>query len=263
MKDAVWLAWIEQLAVAPACNDRENELPRSLFHCRLDDQPDHLVPDRLLRPECWEGLSDRPFFLNSDCFFTSGGELPAAAPIDGFAQQGQVVWIRDPGSDALQPFWLGPELTTALSGVQPGDPAPALSPHARRTLITANVLVPYDYAFCRRKQWADIVSVTAAKFQLRGYAPVGRLIHTFHIGALRRYYRHQLRTGKLHFGDSQSPLRYVSYNDPVIRFFHQQLTAAMTAFAGEPVKPSYVYLASYQPGPILKSTRTASNATSA
>jgi len=252
MKDAVWLAWIEQLAVAPACNDREKELPRSLFHCRLDDQPDHLVPERLLRPEYWEGLSDRPLFLNSDCFFTSGGELPAAAPIDGFTQQGPMVWIRDPGSDALQPFWLGPELTTALSGVQPGDSAPALSPQARHTLIVANVLVPYDYAFCRRQRWTDIVSVTAAKFQSQGYAPVGQLIHPFHIAGLRRYYRHQLRTGKLHFGDSQSPLRYVSYNDPVIRFFHQQLTAAITAFAGEPVKPSYVYLASYQPGADLE-----------
>ena len=44
MKDAAWLAWIEQLAVAPASQDRENELSRSVFHCRLDDQPDHLVP---------------------------------------------------------------------------------------------------------------------------------------------------------------------------------------------------------------------------
>lgn len=252
MKDAVWLAWIEQLAVAPANDDRENELSRSLFHCRLDDQPDHLVPNRLLRPEYWEGPSDRPLFLNSDCFFTTGGELPAPIPIAVFAQQGQMVWIRDPGSDALQPFWLGPELTAMLSGVQPGDPAPALSPQARRTLMMANVLVPHDHVSRRNGQWDDIVSVTGARFQSQGYAPVGRLIHPFHIAALRRYYRHQLRTGKLRLGDSQSPLRYVSYNDPVAGFFHQQLTAAISAFAGEPVKPSYVYLASYKAGAILE-----------
>jgi hypothetical protein len=253
MKDAVWLAWIEQLAVAPASADRENELPRSLFHCRLDDQPDHLVPERLLRPECWENLVDRPLFLNSDCFFAPGGELPAATPsIAAFAKQGQMVWIRDPASDALQPFWLGCELTTMLCGVQPGDTAPALSPQARRKLIMANVLVPRDYVSRRSQQWADIVSVTGAQFQSQGYAPVGRLIHPFHIAALRRYYRHQLRTGKLHLGDSQSPLRFVSYNDPVARFFHQQLTAAIAAFAGEPLKPSYVYLASYKAGAILE-----------
>jgi hypothetical protein len=253
MKDAAWLAWIEQLAVAPAGHGRDNELPRSLFHCRLDDQPDHLVPERLLRPEYWEGLSDRPLFLNPDCFFTRDGELPAGVPTAGFATAGEMVWITDPGSEALQPFWLGHELSTLLSGAQPGDPAPStLSPQARRILITANVLVPDDYAARRRKQWAEIVSVTGAQFQSQGYAPVGRLMHPFHIAALRRYYRHQLRTGKLRLGDGQSPLRYISYNDPVASFFHQQLTAAMTAFAGEPVKPSYVYLASYQPGAILE-----------
>jgi hypothetical protein len=253
MKDATWLAWIEQLAVAPAGHDRGKELPRPLFHCRLDDQPDHLVPARLLRPEHWEGLVDRPLFVNPDCVFTADGEPPPAAPTANFATQGQMAWITDPANDALQPFWLGPELSTELSGAQPGDRAPSnLSPQARRTLITANLLVSDDYPSHRRQQWAEIVSVTGAQFQQQGYAPVGRLIHPFHIAALRRYYRHQLRTGTLHLGDGQSPLRYIAYNDPVARFFHQQLTAAVTAFAGEPVKASYVYLASYQPGAILE-----------
>src|ERR1700674_3198648 len=115
IKDAAWLAWIEQLAVAPAGQDRENELPRSLFHCRLDDQPDHLVPERLLRPAYWEGSSDRPLFLNPDCFFTSDGELAADVPTDTFANQGPMVWIKDPGSDALQPFSLSSELSNMLS----------------------------------------------------------------------------------------------------------------------------------------------------
>jgi hypothetical protein len=181
--------------------------------------------------------------------------LPAAFAVD-FAG-GKIVGIRDPGrdpgNDALQPFWLAPELSAILSGAQPGDPAPAtLSPHARRTLILANLLVPDDYPFRRRQQWDEIVSITGAKFRSQGYAPVGQLIHPFHIAALRRYYRHQLRTGKLRLGDDQSPLRYVAYNDPVARFFHQQITAAISAFAGEPLKPSYVYLASYQPGAILE-----------
>jgi hypothetical protein len=253
MKDTAWLAWIEQLAVAPASHDRGNELPRSLFHCRLDDQPDHLVPARLLRPGQWEGLSDRPLFLNPDCVFSSDGELPVAALTTGFANQGQMAWIRDAANDALHPFWLGPELSNMLSGAQPGDPAPTtLSPQARRTLIMARLLVPDDYASHRRQQWAGIVSATGSEFRRQGYAPVGRLIHPFHIAALRRHYRQQLRTGKLRLGDGQSPRRYISYNDPVARFFHQQLTAAVTAFAGEQVKASYVYLASYQPGAILE-----------
>src|ERR1700690_3496074 len=252
VKDAAWLAWIEQLAGVPAEHDRRNELPRSLFHCRLDDQPDHLVPQRLLRPGLWEAPSDRPLFVNPSCVFTKNAESPAAICTAGFAMQGEMVWITDPGS-ALQPFWLGPELSNPLSGAKPGDPAPSnLSPEARRALVMANILVPDDYDSHRREQWAEVVSVTGTRFQQQGYAPVGQLIHPFHIAALRRCYRHQLRRGKLRLGDHQSPRRYVAHNDPVAGFFHHQLAAAVTAFAGERVKPSYVYLASYQPGAILK-----------
>jgi hypothetical protein len=253
MNDADWPAWIEQRAVPPARDDRANSLPRSLFHCRLDDQPDHLVPAHFLRPENWEGLSGRPLFLNPDCFFTAEGEVPAEAPTGGFATQSEMVWIRDPAIGALQPFWLDAELRATLSETQPGDAAPAtLSPQARRTLILANLLAPDDYAFHRCQQWDEMVSIVGPQFRSQGYAPVGGLIHPFHIAALRRYYRHQLRTGRLRLGDGQSPLRYISYNDPVARFFHQQLTATISAFAGEPLKPSYVYLASYQPGAVLK-----------
>ena len=258
MNDAAWLAWIEQLAVAPAGHDRGRELPRSLFYCRLDDQPDHLVPQRLLPPEYWEGLSGRPLFLNPDCVFTPDGELPPNAATAGFPAPGQIaagemMWLRDPANGTLQPFWLGPELCTLLAGAQPGDPAPtALSPQARRTLVMANLLVPDDYASYRRQQWTEIISVTRSQFQSQGYAPVGGLIHSFHIAALRRYYRHQLRTGNLYLGDDQSPLRYIAYNDPVARFFQRQLAPAFSALAGEPLKASYVYLASYQPGAILQ-----------
>jgi hypothetical protein len=249
MTDTAWLAWIEQLAVAPLGHDRASVLPRSLFHCHLDDQPDHLVPARLLRPGHWEDPSDRPLFLNPHCFFTSAAE--ALPP--GFAQQDSMAWIKDPATNSLQPFWMGSGLKTILSGAQPGDPAPSMrSQQARRSLIMANLLVPKDYPSHRRQQWAEIVSAACPQFQHNGYAPVGQLIHPFHIAALRRYYRHQLRTGKLHLGDGQSPLRYIAYNDPVARFFHQQLAPAVTAFAGEPVKPSYVYLAAYQPGAVLE-----------
>jgi hypothetical protein len=253
VKDVAWLAWIEQLAGVPAGHDRRNELPRSLFHCRLDDQPDHLVPEHLLRPGAWEAPSDRPLFVNPGCFFTRNGESPAPAYSADFAMQGEMVWIRDPGNGALQPFWLGPELSALLSGAKPGDPAPStLSPQARRILVMANVLVTEDYAAHRRRQWAETVSASSIRFRHHGYVPMGRLIHPFHIAALRRYYRHQVRTGRLQLGDHQSSRRYVAHNNPVALFFHHQLTAEVTAIAGEPAKPSYVYLASYQPGAVLK-----------
>src|SRR5262249_38823691 len=123
---------------------------------------------------------------------------------------------------------------------------------ARRALAMASVLAPDDYDFRRRKQWDETVLATGSRFRQKGYAAVGGLIHPFHVSALRRYYRHQVRTGKFALGDSQIPARYFAYADPVARFFHRQLGSAVSAIAQEPVKPSYVYLASYQPGAMLE-----------
>jgi hypothetical protein len=78
------------------------------------------------------------------------------------------------------------------------------------------------------------------------------LIHPYHVGALRRYFRRQIRTGALPLGDAQSALRHVAHNEPVARFFHHQLAAVMSRIAGQPVKPSYVYFASYQGGAVLE-----------
>jgi hypothetical protein len=80
---------------------------------------------------------------------------------------------------------------------------------------------------------------------------VAGLIHPFHLGALRRYYRYLIRSGRVQLGDGQSPRRFVVHNESVTRFFHWQLSTAVSAIVGEPVKPSYCYLASYQSGAML------------
>jgi hypothetical protein len=226
----------------------------------LDDQPDHLVPERcLLRSGHWEGLADRPFLVNPGAFFTKSAELPAQegyelpGQMQNFALEAEIVWIKDPGSNVWRPFWLGPKLTSALSGRRPGDPAPSdLSESDFCALATAGVLVTSDYSSKRCKEWSERISICRQQFQREGYAPVAMLIHPFHISALRRYYRCLIRTGKLRLGDQQSSRRYVAHNESVACFFHHQLTSAVSEMTGEPVKPSYVYLASYQAGAELE-----------
>jgi hypothetical protein len=59
----------------------------------------------------------------------------------------------------------------------------------------------------------------------------------------------------IRLGDEQSSLRYVAHNECVARYFHHQMTRAVAAIVGQPIKPSYVYLASYLGGAELKKHR--------
>src|SRR5277367_6559622 len=258
-----WLEWIEKLMAPSAGTARPAELPRGLFHCRLDDQPDHLVPERYLRPELVEDPSDRPLVLNPGCIFVRPGEaldetyLPDIANSRFACWQNAgaytIAWVRDSATGGLAPFWIEPELSELLTTLEPGEPAPQeFLCDVVRILHCASVLVGKNHTENRREEWQRIVGVCAPHFHEKGYVPIGRLIHPYHIAALRRYYRHQLRTGAYPLGDSQTELRFAASNEPVARFFHQQLTGAVSDIVGQRVNPSYVYLSSYQEGAILK-----------
>jgi hypothetical protein len=247
-------------------------LPPDLFYCLLDELPLHLIPRHAFKSlQLQQKGDEQPLYLNPDCFFCSGGQLPEELEsrkelLSGFALEGTMAWVRSPATGNLLPFWLGPQLeglarslslneavpTSASDGVLSNVPT-----KARRLLMAAGILLSENQISQRRQKRADQqpaekIRKASALFREKGYAPLGDLIHPFHIAALRRYYRYLIRTGAIRLGDGQSPRRYVAHNEPVARFFHHDIAATLSAVAGEPLKPSYVYMASYLSGAELK-----------
>lgn len=223
------------------------------FYCLLEEQPTFLVPQRLLQGQRGD---EARWVVNPRCWFSWSGAPPAEiAPwLETFGQHRgtDTAWVGDTATGALLPFWVGRELRSVLEGASPGEPLPRrIEPQFQRVLQFARILVEPAEEARREEEWTAAVDSARAHFQ-RGYVPLAGLIHPYHLGALRRYYRRQIRTGAFPLGDEQSALRHVAHNEPVARFFHHQLAGIMSATAGEPVKPSYVYFASYQGGAELE-----------
>ena len=231
-------------------------LPPDRFHCLLEELPLHLIPQRgraLLRPR-----DEGPLFLNPECILCSDGQIPdeflsRKELVPKFSLQGTTVWVRDAATGSLLPFWLGPDIEGTLGNLRANEAAPStLSDETRAVLTGARILIPKNHAIENLRMWRETVGKAGKLFRERGYAPLGDLIHPFHVAALRRYYRYLIRSGAIRLGDGQSSRRYVAYNEPVARFFHHQIAATLSAVAGEELKPSYVYLASYLSGAELK-----------
>ncbi|MGC1453179.1 MAG: hypothetical protein WA830_24375, partial [Candidatus Sulfotelmatobacter sp.] len=233
-------------------------LPPDRFYCLLDELPLHLIPRRMLRSMRLHEDTDQPVYLNPETILCLGGQLPHELASwkelpSGFAWQGTTAWVRNAASGSFLPFWLGPQLERVVRSLRLDEPAPASVPTSvRRLLAAADILLPEGGAVERRREREEMVRQMSPLFREKGYAPLTGLIHPFHVAALRRYYRCLIRTGAIQLGDGQSPRRYVAYNDPVARFFHRDMAATLSAVAGEPLKPSYVYLASYLSGAELK-----------
>jgi hypothetical protein len=132
-----------------------------------------------------------------------------------------------------------------------GEPVPASFPRGEQALLVgAGILVPNGTRAADPAQVA--YEKTGVEFREKGYAVLPRLIHPFHVAALRRYFRNRIRKGVIPLGDRQSARRYAVHNEPVARFFHRQIAPVLSAVAGEELKPSYVYSASYLSGAELK-----------
>lgn len=230
--------------------------PPDRFYCLLDELPLHLIPRRTL--DLPDQQDSDELFLNPDCMVCPAGELPKElfgleAGFSRFALQGTIAWVREAISGALMPFWLGPRFESVVRDLRPGVPASVNLPaKTRRRLVAAGILITTADQERSARRFESMLGRTSTAFQERGYAPVAGLIHPFHLAALRRYYRYLIRTGAITLGDAQSPRRYVAHNEPVARFFHRSITAKLSVLAGQALKPSYVYLASYLGGAELK-----------
>ena len=230
--------------------------PPDRYFCLLDELPEHLIPRSAFTSQT-DGAS-RTLFLNPHCRLHAAADLPGELAeqeklLTAVAVQGSIAWLRDEDSSSLTPFWLGSRLEEIIRELRPGEPISDTVPVAMKAIMErAGILVPPDYDSEQKSERQAALGRASELFRSRGYAPLRGLIHPFHIAALRRYYRHQIRTGAIPLGDGQSPRRYVAYNDPVARFFHRQIAATFSTVVGEPIKPSYVYLASYLSGAELK-----------
>jgi len=223
--------------------------------CFLDDFPE-LFP-RQARLGNAANSSDRELVVNSSFRYEPRGEVPPdirhrSLPMDGLLRGFPLAWIEALGPGLWAPLWARGEWVQILESLRPGRSAPpTLSPHVRQTLAMANVLVAAGEEQRQRQLWETIYREAGAQFQTEGYAVVRDLMPPVHVGALRRYYRALVAGGRLPRGDDQVAERYRLHSEPVGMFFHPQLTSLVSRVAGEPVKPSYLYFASYPPGSAL------------
>ena len=225
------------------------------FQCYLADQPEYLVPERLC------ALDDKrpagPLTVSRNAWLAWRENVPSSIancyPLpEMFLPSVDLAWVDDAVTGMQLPFWSGPWFRGKLEGLSPGQAVPEMATYHAAALLAAGVLERPGGTARRAAEWNDIVRRAASGFAKDGFAAMPALIHRYHLGSLRRYYRRLLRTGGMTLGDNCSPNRYVVYQESVAQFFHRQIAHVVGAVAGMPVKPTFVYSVSYTGGTNLE-----------
>ena len=219
--------------------------------CFLDAPPVDFIPARALRMMS-DGANGESIVNPTFRYEAGPGEGTNDRPQESFLHGFPLAWIENPGTEIRTPFCARGEQAALVAELRPAEAPPRpLDQATRETLALANILVSPDYVKTRREQWERLCDEKRPEFQSQGYAVLRHLIDPLPLAAMRRYYRSLVASGSLALGDGQVERRYSLHSEPLARFFHQQLSKLVTRIAGEPVKPSYVFFAAYEPGAVL------------
>jgi len=217
------------------------------FVCMLDESSLELLPRPAIAK--LKGTSTRgDLVLNPYCYL-GPAELYSGPLAGGFAAREDIAWILDPERNALQPFWLRPEVRGRLANVQAGGTVTSdLLPQERRLLRFAGVLINEREHERHRQERVRRLAHATAFFRENRYVALSDLLHPLHIAALRRHIRQLTATGMLVKGRGGYKHCHLRHNEPVARFFHHQLTSVVSDVIGEPVQPSFAFTLSYHEG---------------
>jgi hypothetical protein len=231
-----------------------DRLPRPVrFAPDLDVGGADLVPPRRQQPEPAdaENAAVNPTFR---CLGTSDARGTLAHPLAAgraFAPDRTWAVVAETGA-GLALCAAGREDGALLRALRPGQPLPLGTPApARRRLASAGVLQATGAPARARAEEGGAIAAARQHLATHAYARLRDALHPATLAALRSFYRALIAEGHVRFGDDGCSGRYVAHNEPVLRLLQQELTGLVSGLAGEPVKPSFCYLAVYQPGSVL------------
>ncbi len=219
------------------------------FRCSPLDPPRDLLPRR---PLAAAALREE-LRLNGTLLLAADADTLGAGAGAAFASG--PAWVRVEHAGAPLPSFYsldGAAGRTVLRLVDGTDRPAYLAPEALANLAAAGVLVDPAADARAEATWAATRAEAAARLARDRWAVVAALVHPYQLAALRRYYRALVEEGHVALGDGQVALRYTAHNEPVARVLHRLLAPFVSALAGEPYRPSYVYFSSYRPGATLK-----------
>jgi len=181
------------------------------------------------------------------------GRLPLRNPFD----PGRAWMIADDDPLAAPRIYsYGSDAAPAMEQLEAGHPVPeSLSPPLRQQLVAAGIVQSTPIQAQEREQRLHDAEAARRQLAEQRYTMLRRLIPPLQLAAARRFYRALIAEGFLPFGDAEWPDRYFAAKEPLAYFFHQQLTDVVSRVAGQPVKPSFCFFASYRPGAELPAHR--------
>jgi hypothetical protein len=238
---------------------REDQVSNSVsYSCDFNEEPSNLLPlcvGRQSRPAAWNDN-----FIIDPTFHHLGRNALTPAmrgyKLSNPFHRDRSWFCVESGLSAPVFYSCESDADTIIRSLAPGQRPPSSLPSdVRQKLIETEVLRVQGETAVRRQLRERERSRAHKSLLERRYVVLQEIIHPVQLAAIRRYYRQLIDEGFVRFGDQEWPNRFFSARDGLAYFFQDQLTPVIAEIAGEKVKPSFCFFASYRPGSDLPAHR--------
>lgn len=155
------------------------------------------------------------------------------------------VWLKQPVTDIEIGYWFETDQAELVSKFTAGEKLSfVIEKDFLCKLVACGILTTPEMLAENKRRQHEMFEKAKIKYQQDKYVVLRELLPFAQMTAMRRFYRQYVKQGFMPFDDTQSK-RFYQHNEPLARYFHQQLAQLMSIIIGEEVIPSYVYAASY------------------
>jgi hypothetical protein len=230
------------------------------FSCDLNNPPIDLIPARAQRTT--RPLEDVSDLVVNPTLRHLGTEGPTRAMRghvkleNPFQTDRSWISVEDPHTGVPCLYSYPQEIAAEVEALRPGQPIPrTLAFETSEFLYSAGVTESSADSGRERGRCHRERSASRAALADKRYVVLPHMLPPFQLGAIRRYYQTLIAEGFLPFGDEEWPHRFFAGRDPLGYFFHEQLKDLVSDIAGQSVKASFSFFASYHPGSALPAHR--------
>lgn len=217
--------------------DADNIPERQMYSCQLNDlegiDPTTSPSDYRVNPS----FRYEPIDIGNFSSFAKDRNLLPYQPS---------VWVKTLVSNLEVGYWVNEEQSLFLSQLAPGGSVPTITDEDfLRKLVEAEIIIFDKEREKKRIEEHAEIKAACATFAKNKYVELQAIVPKHQLVAMQNYYRGYIDNGFMPFGDDQVEGRYYQHNEPLAKFLHVNLTRLMSLIAGQNIKPSYVYAASY------------------
>ena len=230
------------------------------FSCDVVDPPLELVPMRLRRSG--PAATDIADLVVNPTLRHLGREGPTAEMrgdvklSNAFHPERLWLTLDDPVTGTPCLYSYSQDITEGINALRAGQPIPKIvRPEHREWLFKAGIIESSSEGARHRERCRHDLATARNALKESRYVILPKMLAPLQHAAIRRYYRELIAEGFLPFGDEEWPNRFFAARNPIAYFYHEQLTRFISDMAGQRVKASFCFFASYYPGSTLPAHR--------